>query len=296
MASEELIRLGDALRPNAAALVEMSLEGQRSLWEGIGTAYPVPADTDVVPIELDGVPAERVAAPGVDASRAVLHFHGGGYAIGSCTTHRELAARLSAACGAPVVVPEYRLAPEHRFPAASDDAWRSYAAISDELGPGAVALSGDSAGGGLALAVAQEAARRDDGRPCRLVLWSPWVDLEVADDAVADAVLTPAWLRWCAEAYLDGTAVDDPRASPVHGSFAGLPPTLVIVATGELLHRQATQVVAALKAADVPSEITLFDHDVHLWMVLGPTAPESAASVTSAGAFIAGGWATGALP
>lgn len=296
VASEEITRLSAALRPNAASLLEMPVEGQRLLWEGIGAAYPVPDGTEVVTVELGGVPAERVAAPGTDPARAVLHFHGGGYAIGSCGTHRELAARLSVASGVPVVVPNYRRAPEHRFPAAADDAWRAFCHLRDELGPGALALSGDSAGGGLALGVAQRAAGQGHAAATRLVLWSPWVDLAVADDEEADAVLTPAWLRWCASAYLAGTAADDPRASPVHGSFAGLPPTLVLVATGELLHRQATRVVAALDAAGVPAELVSFEHDVHLWMLLGPAAPESVAGVARAGDFVAAGWAAGGVP
>lgn len=291
-----MTRLSDALRSATSSLLESSLEGQRLSWEGIGAAYPVPPDTEVTSVELGGVPAERVAAADADARRCVLHLHGGGYVIGSCVTHRELAARLSHACGVPVYVPDYRRAPEHVFPAAFDDAQGAFEAVAARHGASSVVLSGDSAGGGLALAVAQEAARRGRGAPRRLVLWSPWADLSVAEHAVADAVLTPAWLEWCARSYLGDTLASDGRASPLRGSFSGLPPTLVLVAAAELLYSQARQVVDALRGADVEVELESWDHDVHLWMLLGPTTPEAREALDRAGGFIRAGWDGGAVP
>ncbi len=174
------------------------------------------------------------------ARATVVHFHGGGYCLGSAGTARSWAAHLSAAAGCTVILPEYRLAPEHRFPAAVEDAKAVVAALTDETGPASVVLSGDSAGGGLALAVA--ISMREDGKalPAGCILLSPWLDLgrdRAADPALArrDLMLTPEWLGACARAYADPSSWSDPLVSPLHAPHGGLMPLLIQVGTDEVL-------------------------------------------------------------
>src|SRR5579862_317064 len=207
------------------------LDQQRAVYDALSTLAPPPDGTLVTEIDADGVHAEMVCAPGARNDVSVLHLHGGGYGIGSAAGYRGFAGRLSAACGAAVLVPDYRLAPEAPFPAALDDARCAYRWLLDGAGaPGKVAVSGDSAGGGLALALlAGQVA--GPGAPAGLVLWSPWADLAVADDrgdGVEDPVLTVAWLQERAADYLQGHDPADPAASPVNARLDCLPPTLVL--------------------------------------------------------------------
>jgi epsilon-lactone hydrolase len=220
----------------------------------------MPRGTTVTEREIGGVPAAVVSA-GVPAGaggarRTVVHFHGGGYCVGSAREALSWAAHLSAAAGCLVVLPEYRLAPEHPHPAALEDARAVTAALIAEAGPGSIVLSGDSAGGGLALALAL--SMRDEGRelPAGCILLSPWLDLgrdRRADPALVrqDVLLGPDWLDACARAYAAPSGWDDPAVSPLRAGPAGLPPLLIQAATAELLAPDAALLAARAAAAGV---------------------------------------------
>jgi epsilon-lactone hydrolase len=216
----------------------------------------LPRGTTVTEQAIAGLRAEVVSAPGADARRTVVHFHGGGYCVGSTLTPRSWAAHLSAQAGCRVVLPEYRLAPEHPYPAALEDARAVLAAVSGEAGPGSVVVSGDSAGGGLALALIL--SLRDEGRelPAGGILLSAWLDLgrdrRADPDLVRqDVVLTPDWLEACARAYAAPSAWADPSVSPLHAAHAGLPPLLIQAGTSELLGPDAGLLAASASAAGV---------------------------------------------
>jgi epsilon-lactone hydrolase len=216
----------------------------------------LPHGTRVVKQAIGGVPAEVVSAPAADSQTTVIHFHGGGYCVGSANTPRSWAAHLSARTGCRVVLPEYRLAPEHPHPAALQDARAVLKALSGQLTPGSVVLSGDSAGGGLALALVL--SLRDEGRklPAGCVLLSAWLDLSRDRRAVPglvrqDVILSPAWLDACARAYAAPAAWTDPSVSPLHATHAGLPPLLIQAGTSELLAPDAELLVASASAAGV---------------------------------------------
>lgn len=224
---------------------------------------------------LGGVPgtwSRSTQAPGHPPG-VVLYLHGGAYCIGSAATHRALTARLARVTGLPVFSLDYRLAPEHRHPAALDDALAACRALARGDGDGdgdgncngarPFVLAGDSAGGGLALSTAL--ALRDSGgpTPAALVLLSPWVDLVLHDAPVAEppgeAMLSVDWAAACAAHYLGtATPADDPQVSPLRADLRGLPPTLIQAGTDELLHAQALQLDAALQTAavDVRCEVT----------------------------------------
>jgi monoterpene epsilon-lactone hydrolase len=226
-------------------------------------AGPLPRGTVLLRRELDGVPTEWVIAAGVRPERTVVHFHGGGYCIGSAFLARAWAAQLSARAGCQVIIPEYRLAPAHRYPAALQDAYKVLNAIIGQLGPASLVVSGDSAGGGLALALllATRDADGPGGRPAGCILLSPWLDLgrdrRANPDLVRrDVLLSPGWLEACARAYTDPANWADPAVSPLLGTHRGLPPLLIQAAGDELLAPDASLLAGSAAAAGVDVSYT----------------------------------------
>jgi cation diffusion facilitator CzcD-associated flavoprotein CzcO/acetyl esterase/lipase len=210
---------------------------------------------------------------------SVLFLHGGAYCVGSPRTHRALAAWLARDSGLPVVVPDYRLAPEHPFPAALDDALAAYDAL---IAQGPVLIAGDSAGGGLALALAVQV--RDTGRPAPagLALLSPWVDLRPGQqpaDVPGEAMLSADWMQACARHYA-GTATDDPRVSPLLADLRGLPPVLVQCGTDELLQGQSRALADALTAAGVQATLDEVPHRWHVFQLHAGQLPSANAAVS----------------
>ncbi|MEV0295222.1 alpha/beta hydrolase [Nocardia sp. NPDC050710] len=189
---------------------------------------------------------------------AVLYLHGGGYAVGSMTTHRSLAARLAHETGCAVYLLDYRLAPEHPFPAALDDAETAFLELVREAGyrPDQIAIAGDSAGGGLSLATAQRLIGRHGMTPAALGLIAPWTDPNQIPDRDRDLVINKSWSRSCAAAYLGGADGNDPGYAPLRGELRGLPPTYVQVDVSELLHAQCVELVAGLRGAGVHVRFT----------------------------------------
>ncbi len=245
-----------------------SFAEQRARMQRLNSLLPSPPGITVRTETVGGVSCDRVVASGRDprgvapSGGVVLHFHGGGYCIGSPRFTRGWAAAVSVATGREVVLPDYRLAPEHPFPAGPADARAVWDALTGEGGvPAAdVCVSGDSAGGGLALGLAM--ALRDAGRalPGALVLLSPWLDL--SDDrggdpdlVAADPVLTPAWLTAAARAYAGDVALDDPRLSPLLGDLAGLPPMLVQAGAVDIIASDSVRLAATVRA--VGGDVTL---------------------------------------
>jgi monoterpene epsilon-lactone hydrolase len=289
MASPEMTRAAEALAPALPAVLAAPVADQRATWEAL--AGSVPDDVAVAALEPGGVPAEQVRAPGAAEDAVVVHLHGGGYVIGSPRSHRLLAARLSAASGATVVVPDYRLAPEHPFPAAVEDARAVVEAVVAEAGPDRVAVSGDSAGGGLAVATLA-AWPEDRARPAAALCWSPWADLSAggvlgADPGeVGEVVISREWLAMCARSYVGDGDHADPLASPVYAGLGRLPPLLVQVGTAELLLGDARRLVARARSAGAEAELVELAGAIHLWMVLVPDAPETAQAYECAGAFL----------
>ena len=214
----------------------------------------LPRGTTVAERDIAGIRAEVVSARDSAIRPTVVHFHGGGYCVGSALTPRSWAAHLSARTGCRVVLPEYRLAPEHPYPAALEDARAILAALSAEAGPGSVVVSGDSAGGGLALALVLSLRDEDQDLPAGCILLSPWLDLgrdrrAVPDLVRRDVVLTPDWLEACACAYAAPAAWASPSVSPLCAGHAGLPPLLIQAGTDELLAPDAGLLAASASAA-----------------------------------------------
>jgi epsilon-lactone hydrolase len=229
---------------------------QRTRLDQLTGVSLLPRGTIVAERTIAGLRAEVVSARGAGSQLTVIHYHGGGYCLGSARTARAWAAHLSAQTGCRVVLPEYRLAPEHPYPAALEDARAVAAALLGEAAPGSVVVSGDSAGGGLAMALLL--SMRDEGAdlPAGGILLSPWLDLgcdrRAAPDLVrSDVLLNPDWREACARAYTGPSAWADPLVSPLHAVHSGLPPLLIQATTSELLAPDAASLAAKASAAGV---------------------------------------------
>ena len=242
----------------------------------------LPRGITVTAQTVAGLRAEVVSGLAPGPGPTVIHFHGGGYCLGSAVTARSWAAQLSAQTGGRVVLPEYRLAPENPYPNALDDARAVMKTLS---GAGPVVLSGDSAGGGLALALVL--SMRDAGQqlPAGVILLSPWLDLgrdrRADPDLVRrDVLLSPGWLEACARAYAGPSSWADPLISPLHAAHAGLPPLLIQAGTSELLAPDAELLAASASAAGVDVTYTRWPgmwHDFMLQAGLLATADSAVA-------------------
>jgi monoterpene epsilon-lactone hydrolase len=229
---------------------------QRTRLDQLTKTSLLPRGTTITEQAIGGVRAEMVSARASGSQPTVVHFHGGGYCVGSALTPRSWAAHLSAQAGCRVVLPEYRLAPEHPHPAGLQDARAVIKALYGETEPGSVVVSGDSAGGGLALSLIL--SLRDEGQPlpAGCILLSPWLDLgrdrrAVPELARRDVLLTPEWLDACARAYADPSAWAEPSVSPLRAAHSGLPPLLIQAGTDELLAPDAELLAARASAAGV---------------------------------------------
>lgn len=252
-----LMRLGARQLGRRVLDPDLPWELQRQQLDRLARALSPPDGTTVTERELDGVRTELVSAgPQRPGNRTVVHFHGGGYCVGSPRVALSWAARLSARTASQVVLPDYRLAPEHPYPAALNDARNVMNALLRDIDPASVIVSGDSAGGGLALALLL--TLRDEGQelPAGCILLSPWLDLgydRTANPHLVrrDVILSPGWLGACATAYARPSAWPDPLVSPLNASHAGLPPLLVQAGTDELLAPDAERLAASACAAGV---------------------------------------------
>jgi acetyl esterase/lipase len=291
VASEELVNVIAVLRARPVA-EGATVQEMRSGMELLVGAVPLPDGTVCEPLDVDGVPAEWVTAPGARADQAVLYLHGGGYAIGSIGTHRGLAAQISHKAGVRVLLIDYRLAPEHPHPAAVDDAvtaWRWLLAQGFE--PSRLAISGDSAGGGLTFATL--IALRDAGDPlpaCAAPI-SPWVELEAVSDshttrAEADPMVGSDGLKLMADWYLNGLDARTPLAAPLHADLSGLPPIFVQVGDAEVLLDDATRIVEKAKAAGVDATCEVIPEGIHVLHAFAPLVPEANDAIDRLAAFL----------
>ena len=246
---------------------------QRRYTEFAARLARLPDGVRAVPETLGGVPSVRMQGPGSDATRAVLYLHGGGYSVGSPRTHGALGAGIALAAGAPVHVLDYRLSPEHPFPAALEDTLAAYRALVESgIEPGRIAIAGDSSGAGLALAAAMRLRDAGEPLPAGLVSINGWLDItctrpSIAANARRDAGLRPAWAADLGEAYRAGRDPRDPEISPVWGDLAGLPPIHIQVGGDDTLLDDSLALAKRAKAAGVEAELRVFEgmwHDFQL--------------------------------
>ncbi|MBB5891056.1 alpha/beta hydrolase [Kutzneria kofuensis] len=279
----EMERAHATLRELVDARSVGTVEAQRQAYVEWAGQFPVPAETVVEPWEF-GV---WVRTPESEPDRVVLYLHGGAYRLGSPGTHRALMAGVASAARAEVAFADYPLAPEHPFPAAVDFARDAYVSLLDRFAANRIAIAGESAGGGLAVALLLRL--RDEGLPlpAAAAVNSPWVDLECTGESMAtrasrDPMLSRAGLLAAATEYLAGKASPlHPYASPIYGDLTGLPPLLVQVGTEEILHDDAVAL-----AARAGARLIVVQDAPHVWHYFTSWLPEARDAVRAMGEHI----------
>jgi acetyl esterase/lipase len=283
-------RVRDLLRRRESDAVS-SIDDARARLERFATLIePIPG-VELASAHVNGVPCEWVSAPGARRDGMLIYLHGGGYGLGSIASHRALVSRLSDATGLRALAVGYRLAPEHPFPAAVDDAVAAYRGlVRDGADPRRIVLAGDSAGGGLAIATML--ALRDAGGtlPAATVCLSPWVDLDVEARSGAanadDPMVAPDELRLMAALYLAGADPRSPLASPLHGDLRGLPPLLVQVGAVETLLDDSRRLAARIRAASGRVTLEEWPGMMHVWHAFAPLLPEATDAIARIGAWV----------
>jgi phosphinothricin tripeptide acetyl hydrolase len=247
----------------------MTVEECRSAYDKAELAYPLAADIASAP--LDGLPGAVLTPPNARGDTAILYLHGGGYAIGSARSHRHLAADIARAAGMPATLPDYRLAPEHPYPAALDDAIAAYRGLLQRgIAPGRIVIGGDSAGGGLTVATMLAARAQGLPLPAAGLLLSPWLDLAGTGASLEtlkarDPLVTAEDLHRWAKAYAGARDLRDPLLSPLYADLKGLPPLLVHVGGDEVLLDDSLRFARAAIAAGVEAHLEVWPGMIHVW-------------------------------
>jgi epsilon-lactone hydrolase len=266
---------------------------RRQRLDDVGSIWPVAPDVLLTTVDIDGLPGEYSIVPGSDPSRVLMFFHGGGYCSGSILSHRRMVTEAGRASGVRTLAVGYRLAPEHPFPAAFDDALQAWRFLRREgIAAGHIAIGGDSAGGGLSLALALRLRELKEELPACLWVVSPWTDLTMSGSTLStkdtvDPLIHKIYLGELADAYL-GSAVDrrDPRISPLFAKLTGMPPVLIQVGSAETLLDDAMRLAAAAGAGDVAVTLEIWPHMIHAWPVWNARLEAGREALQSAGSFM----------
>jgi monoterpene epsilon-lactone hydrolase len=285
----------DVVRAHLAKLPpsdSLTTAERRAQYERAEKVFPTPADVKVERLNAPAAPAEWLRPPSAEPGRVVLYLHGGGYVIGSPRSHRHLAAAIAGAAGASALLLDYRLAPEHPYPAAVEDATSAYRWLLDQaIAPEHIVIAGDSAGGGLTVATLLALREARVPLPAGAVCISPWVDLtcsgaSYATMAAADPIVRRSGVEEMARAYLGATPPRSPLASPLFADLRGLPPLLIHVGSDEVLLDDAVQLAERAKAAGVDATLEVYDHMIHVWHWFLPMLDEAQTAVEAIGRFV----------
>jgi acetyl esterase/lipase len=283
----EVIRQLLAARPRPR-----DLEERRRRLDALGGQYRLPADVIVEPVLADGVRAEWTSTPGADPRRTILFLHGGGYISGSLDSHRHMIAQAGREAHARTLALGYRLAPEHPFPAALEDALAGYRfLLASGFEPKRIAIAGESAGGGLAVATLVSLRGAGVELPACCWLSSPWTDLAMTGEsmtskAAVDPLIQKDYLLELAKAYLGNADARSPLASPIYADLTGLPPTLVQVGAAETLLDDAVRLARVAGAADVRVTLEIWPDMIHAWHLFHPQVAAGRRALAAVGDFI----------
>jgi acetyl esterase/lipase len=266
---------------------------RRERLDEVGSVWPVADDIACESVDIDGVRGEWSTAPGSDASRVLLFFHGGGYCSGSIKSHRRMVTEAGRAARMRTLAIDYRRAPEHPFPAQHEDALAAWRFLRRQGFPAdRIAVGGDSAGGNLTLALVGRLRAAGEPLPGCLWLASPWTDLTMSGATLAtrdavDPLIHKAYLEELADAYapppLDRR---DPLISPLFADLSGFPPMLIQVGSAETLLSDATRLAEAAGSADVAVRLEVWPHMIHAWPVWNAALEDGRRALAATGDFI----------
>lgn len=286
--------LAEMFHQGSRRIIRLPLEAQRRSTGAVVLGLPsspLYKETRFERINVDGVQAEWFRRSDAQGGPVILYFHGGGYGLGSIDTHRDLVARICRACRGSALSLEYRLAPEHRFPAQLEDALAAYRFLLDEgIDPRRIVLAGDSAGGGLVISTL--VTLRDSGEPMPAagVCLSPWTDMEIRGTTVDaneryDYISRRALTQYRSRFVLDGD-VRNPLASPLEADLAKLPPILVQVGSAEALLDDSLRFADRARQAGVDVTLRVWEDMIHVWQLFAFLVPQGAAAIDEIGDFV----------
>jgi acetyl esterase/lipase len=265
---------------------------QRRQWEESVATVELPPGTVIEATSIAGVSGEWITRSEAEPDRALMFLHGGGFTTGSCRTHRELAARLCSTTGWPILLVDYRLAPEHPFPAGLEDVVQVYRELlARGLQADRLIIGGDSAGGGLALAAVVALRDRGERLPAAIVLLSPWLDLALSGPTIEsrtaiDPLVSRAGLRACVRDYIDQHDPREPLISPLFAELHDLPPLLIQVGDHEMLLSDATRLAERAQAAGVAVTLEVWSEMWHVWHGWAASLPEGQAALLRIGEYV----------
>jgi monoterpene epsilon-lactone hydrolase len=266
---------------------------RRARLDEVGGAWLPADDIAFEAVDIGGIPAEWSVAPGSDRDLVLLFFHGGGYCSGSIASHRRLVSEAGRAARTRTLAVGYRLAPEHPFPAAQEDAEAAWQyLVAQGIAPSRIAVGGDSAGGGLTVALINRLRGAGEAQPACAWLISPWTDLTMSGASLAekndvDPLIHKPYLIELADAYLPaGMDRADPRVSPLFSALRGFPPVLVQVGSEETLLDDAVRFAGAAGAAQVPVTLEVWPQMIHAWPVWNARLEDGRKALASAGEFM----------
>ena len=268
------------------------LSERRRRLDALGAQYSLPGDVSVEPVDANGVRAEWTMTPEADPTHVIMFLHGGGYISGSIASHRHMVAQAGREARARALALDYRLAPKHPFPAALNDAVAGYRfLLAQGFAPENIAIAGESAGGGLAIATL--VSLRDAGVALPACAWcsSPWIDLEMTGSSMVskasiDPLISKPYLTELAAAYLNGADSRTPLASPLYADLRGLPPMLIQVGSAETLLDDAVRLAGAAGTADVQVRLEVWPNMIHAWHLFYQQVAAGRHALATVGAFI----------
>ena len=269
-----------------------SVEDWRVMFEKFAGYIKLPSDVHTQPVSAGSVPAEWIDTPGISDHQVDIHLHGGAYYMGSINSYRDFVARIGRAAGMRSLVIDYRLAPENPYPAALEDATSAYRwLLAEGYDPAKIIISGDSAGGGLALSTLVSLRDAGDPLPAGAVCLSPWTDLALTGDSIktkekADPINKLSFLEFSGPLYAGEYDLTDPLISPLYADFHGLPPLLVQVGTEEVLLDDSTRLAERARAAGVDVTLEVWKGMVHVFQSNARIVPEACQALEKIGLFM----------
>jgi epsilon-lactone hydrolase len=272
------------------------LDIQRREWEDMALQTPLPPGTSIEALTAGGIAYERVTCATVDSKKVMLYLHGGGFNSGSPRTHRDLAARLSEAAGIPLLLPDYRLAPEYPFPAGVEDVTRVYRwLLKNGFTADQIAMGGDSAGGGLVMSALLALRESDDPLPAAAVLMSPMADMTLTGESIKsraalDPLTSEADLRIAITYYISAGDPKNPLASPVYADLHGLPPLLIQVGDHEVLLSDSMRLAERAQMAGVDVQLDVWPEMWHFFQAWAADLPEARDSLAKIAAWVRQKW------
>jgi monoterpene epsilon-lactone hydrolase len=293
MVTKGMERVIQLLRNNAITKMKEKVEDSRKGLELLASLAKLPKDVKLDHINIEGMESVWISVPESEPDKVVLYLHGGGYMEGSLTSHQDLAMRISRAAKVKVLVVGYRLAPEHPFPAAVEDAVKSYLWLIEDqkINPNKIVIAGDSAGGGLTLVTLIKLRDENISMPAAGVCLSPWTDLALTGESLIRNAKVDPFLKFydmvfMAELYVGDNDPKNPYISPLYADPHDLPPILLHVGTAELIEDDSTRFAEKAKKEGVDITLEVFDNMIHVFQAFADWAPEGQEAIEKIGKYI----------